>query len=63
MGNATTVELGQPADGKSLKGFPGVEISGIFSEKQNSFHIIHSDLRYVKINLQRQLLGRALGLF
>lgn len=43
--------------------FPGVETSGIFYAKQNSFHIVPSDLCYIKINLQRQLLVRALGLF
>lgn len=46
------------------KTFPrGGETSGIFGKKQNSFHIVRSDLCYVKINLRSQLLVRALGLF
>lgn len=60
-GNAATAELVQLAHlAKSLEDIsPGGEASGIFWEKQNSFHIVRSDLCYIKVNFQSQLLVRA----
>lgn len=65
MGDAAPGESVHLADlVKSLEGIsPGVETSGIFLEKQNVFHVVHSDLCSIKINLWTQLLVRALGLF
>lgn len=61
---AATVESVQLAD--SVKGSGDtsgrVETRGISLRNRTLFHIIRSALCHIRVNLQRQLLGRALGL-